>query len=148
MVMKMSAKGRAILEGREGVRLKAYLDTATPPVWTIGVGHTSAAGEPKVTRGLTITAAECDAIFARDLAKYEKTVNDSVKVPVTQVEFDALASFCFNIGQGGFASSTTVRLLNAEDRAGAAAAMLKWRKPASIIGRRTGEMKQFLSGAP
>lgn len=146
MVMKTSAAGRKTLEAREGVRLKAYRDSVG--VWTIGVGHTAAAGAPVPKAGLTITADECDAIFARDLVKYEKTVNDSVKVPITQTEFDALVSLCFNIGQGGFAKSTVVRRLNVGDRAGAAAAFMMWRKPKEIIGRRTGEMKQFLSGAP
>jgi lysozyme len=144
--MKTSKAGREKLEAREGTRLKAYRDSVG--VWTIGVGHTSAAGLPKVTSTLKITAEECDAIFARDLVKYEKTVNEAVKVPITQTEFDALVSLCFNIGQGGFAKSTVVRRLNAKDRKGAAAAFMMWNKPKEIIGRRTGEMKQFLSGAP
>lgn len=144
--MKMSPAGRAKLIAREGAKLHAYKDTVG--VWTIGVGHTSAAGEPHVTPGLTITKAECDAIFARDLVQYERAVDKAVKVSVTQGEFDAMVSLCFNIGIGGFSKSSVVRLLNRGDRAGAAAAFMMWDKPAEIIGRRRGEQKQFMAAAP
>lgn len=144
--MKTSKAGLKTLEAREGVRLKAYKDSVG--IWTIGVGHTSMAGPPVVTPKLTITSAECDEIFARDIAKYEATVNSAVKVPISQTEFDALVSLCFNIGQGGFAKSSVVKRLNTGDRAGAAKAFLMWNKPKEIIGRRTGEMRQFISGNP
>lgn len=144
--METSAAGLHALEAREGVRLVAYKDTVG--VWTIGVGHTSMAGLPKVTPTLKITHDECDEIFARDIVKYEATVNSAVKVKITQTEFDALVSLCFNIGQGAFAKSSVVKRLNAGDRAGAAKAFMLWCKPKEIIGRRTGEMRQFMSGAP
>lgn len=140
--MKMSADGRRRLAVREGVRLKAYKDTVG--VWTIGVGHTSAAGPPTVTPGLTITKEECDEIFARDLVQYERAVARAVKVTLAQNQFDALVSLCFNIGTGGFAKSSVVKRLNAGDTAGAADAFLLWNKPKEIIGRRRTERKQFL----
>src|SRR4051812_18210167 len=101
--MRMSDQGRALLTKREGVRLKAYRDSVG--VWTIGVGHTSAAGPPTVTPGQTITAQECDEIFRRDLVQYENAVNKAVKVPLAQHQFDACVSLCYNIGAGGFARS-------------------------------------------
>lgn len=139
----MSEKGRAILTQREGLRLAAYRDSVG--VWTIGVGHTSAAGPPKVTPGLRLTKAQVDEIFARDLVKYEDAVNSAVKVSLAQNEFDALVSFCFNIGPGGFARSTVVKRLNAGDKHGAAEAMMMWNKPPEIIGRRKSEKSQFLT---
>lgn len=142
--MKTSAAGRAKITQREGNKLKAYTDTVG--VLTIGVGHTSAAGAPKVTKGMTITAAESDAILSRDLALFEKAVNDAVKVPVTQTQFDALVSLAFNIGTGAFKKSTLVKRLNAGDVAGAGAAFMMWNKPKEIIGRRKTEQAQFLSG--
>jgi len=144
--MRMSKHGRKLLQTREGVRLKAYKDSVG--VWTIGVGHTSAAGAPKVTSTLRITEEECDEIFSRDIVQYENAVNDAVKITITQQEFDALVSLCFNIGQGGFKRSTVVRKLNAGDREGAAKAFLMWNKPKEIIGRRASEMLQFKAGAP
>jgi lysozyme len=142
--MRMSRPGLQALATREGRRLKAYLDTKG--ILTIGCGHTSAAGEPTVTAGMTITRAVCDAIFARDISKFEDAVNRSVKVPLSQGEFDALVSICFNIGTGAFVKSSIVKRLNAGDRAGAAAAILMWNKPKEIMGRRKAEHDQFLKG--
>src|SRR5687768_1290308 len=129
--MNTSPAGRKVLVQREGRRLKAYRDSVD--VWTIGVGHTSAAGPPKVVPGLTITEAECDAIFSRDFAAFAASVEAAVKVPLAQHEFDALVSFCYNIGQAGFARSTVVRRLNAGDRRGAADAFLMWNKPSAVL---------------
>nr|USU32872.1 glycoside hydrolase family protein [Methylobacterium sp. OTU13CASTA1] len=141
--MAITAIGRAALIAREAVKTRAYKDSVG--IWTIGVGHTSAAGPPKVTSGLVITEAEAMEIFARDLVKYETTVDASVKVPLADHERDALVSICYNIGQGSFAKSTFVKRLNAGDRAGCAEAIMAWKKPAEIIGRRTGERDQFLT---
>lgn len=142
--MTTSAKGVQSLKVREGVRLAAYLDSVG--VLTIGCGHSSAAGPPVVTPGMRITADECDAILARDLVKFENVINKAVKVPLAPHEFDALVSIAFNVGPK-FATSTCIKRLNAGDRAGAAKAIMMWNKPKEIIGRRTGEMKQFLGEA-
>lgn len=144
MTMRMSAEGRAELIRREGFKLKAYRDSVG--VWTIGVGHTSMAGPPEVTPGLTITAAECDEILSRDLIKYEGAVNIALKRPVSQQSFDALVSLCFNIGAGGFSTSTVVKRINAGDLAGAGEAFLLWNKPPEIRSRRRSERDQFVAG--
>lgn len=142
-MLHLSPIGAAALIAREGRRLKAYRDSVG--VWTIGVGHTSVAGAPKVTPGLTITSAECDATFARDVEKYAATVRAGLKVEVTQNQFDALVSICYNIGQGGFSKSSFLKRINAG--AGPAAikeAILMWGKPPEIISRREGEADQYL----
>jgi lysozyme len=144
--MKMSTRGREALKAREGVRLRAYRCSAGR--LTIGIGHTSAAGPPYVTEGMTITAEEADEIFTRDLVKYEKLVNDAVKVPLAQNEFDALVSITYNVENFARQPSTTIKRLNAGDRAGAADAILFWNKPSEIIGRRKTEQKQFLTPYP
>ena len=144
--MKTSKAGITAIEAREGVRLKAYRDTKG--ILTIGVGHTSAAGDPSVRAGMCITHDECDTILSRDLADCEAAVNSAVKIKITQGEFDALVSLAFNIGTGGFVKSSVVKRLNAGDRKGAAAAIMMWNKPPEIIGRRTSEMRQFAANAP
>lgn len=143
--LKMSEDGRGKLISREGRRLLAYLDSVG--VWTIGVGHTAHAGPPVPKKGMTITAQECDEIFARDLVAYENAVATSVKVPLAQGEFDALVSLCFNIGQGAFRTSTIVRRLNSGDYEGAAEAIMMWKIPPEIIGRRKTEYRQFAQAA-
>jgi GH24 family phage-related lysozyme (muramidase) len=144
--MKMSAGGRALLIQREGFRTKAYRDTVG--VWTIGVGHTSAAGAPDVTPGLVVTKAEVDEILSRDLRQYEFAVSHAVTAPLTQGQFDALVSLCFNIGCEAFRKSTIVKRLNVMNFRGAADAFLMWSKPAEIMGRRRAERAQFLAATP
>jgi lysozyme len=103
---------------------------------------------------MKITEAQSDEILARDLEAVEKDVNEAVKVPINQNQFDALASLHFNIGPGSFRSSTLLKKLNAKDYAGAADQFLVWNKgtingkKVAINGltiRRKDERAQFLS---
>lgn len=142
MALKMSADGRAKLIQREGSKTRAYKDSVG--VWTIGVGHTAAAGPPAPVAGMVISRAEVDAILSRDLVQYERAINQAVHVPLSQGQFDALCSFCFNIGIGGFKGSTVVKRLNNRDYKGAADAFMKWVKPPEIRGRRESERQQFV----
>lgn len=139
--MKMSPQGRALLEAREGVRLTAYRDSRG--VWTIGVGHTAAARPPVPKRGMTLTHSQVDGLLSRDLARYEVIVNRNIRAALADHEFDALVSICFNVETALSPASTIVKCLNAGDRKGAAEAIMLYRKPAEIIGRRTGEQRQF-----
>ena len=146
--MKTSAAGRSAIAQREGNKLSAYKDSVG--VWTIGVGHTSAAGPPMVIAGMTITAEQSDEILSRDLGKTETTVSKAVNVPLSQNQFDALVSLCFNIGGGAFSGSTLVRKLNHGDYEGAAEAFLSWNHAGGkvlpgLTTRRQAERKQFLT---
>lgn len=140
--MKMSAKGRQLLIDREGYRTKAYRDSKG--IWTIGVGHTSAAGLPQVTPGLTLTREQVDEIFSRDLEKFEHYVNTAIKVDLADHEFDALLSFIHNVGPAG-ARSTAFNLINQGKKKEGAKALMNWSKPPEIIGRRKSEVEQFLT---
>jgi lysozyme len=91
---------------------------------------------------MTITAQEADEILARDLVQVEAYINNALNVPVTQNEYDALVSICFNVGPK-FKDSTCIKKLNAGDRAGAAEAIMLWNKPPEIISRRRSEYNQF-----
>jgi lysozyme len=142
--MQMSERGLEVLKEREGCKLTAYYDSVG--VLTIGVGHTSAAGPPEVTPGLTITEEEAEEILDRDLDQYEQAVSEAVTADMTQCQFDAYTSLCFNIGPGAFADSTTVERFNMGEIEEAAEAILYWNKPPEIIPRRQGEFVQFLGG--
>jgi lysozyme len=140
----MSEAGLEMLIQREGLRLEAYQDSVG--VWTIGVGHTSAAGDPEVGPGMTITEDQAAAILAADLEDFEECVMECVTQQIAQHQFDAFASICFNIGTGAFTGATFVERFNANDIAGCAEAILWWDKPPEIIPRRQGEYVQFLGG--
>lgn len=148
MTMVMSPAGRAFLTREEGERLVAYRDSVG--VLTIGVGHTSAAGPPTVTPGMKITRAQSQAILTTDLSKFERYVNDVVKVPVSQNEFDALVSFTYNVGPSALKRSSVVKLLNADKRQEAADAFLSWSRAGNnktlLLNRRKRERDLFLKG--
>ena len=94
--MKLSRKGALALMAEEAISLGAYQDSAK--VWTIGIGHTAYAGEPKPKAGLRLSLDQCVALFLRDVAKYEARVAAAITVPLKQHEFDALVLFDYNTG--------------------------------------------------
>jgi lysozyme len=124
--MKTSDDGVALIKLYEGCKLKAYKCPAG--VWTIGYGHTTMAGEPTVVEGMKITAVEATNILKRDLKKFEDDVAQSVTVPLSQNQFDALISFAFNVGIGALRKSTLLRKLNAGQYDAVPAELMKWTK--------------------
>ena len=142
--MKISAKGLALIKEFEGCELTAYVCPAG--VLTIGYGSTG----PHVSSGQTITEAEAEALLLKDLVRFEKAVNELVKVPMSQNAYDALVSFTFNCGEGAFAESTLLRELNEgkDPNAVAKAQFPRWTNSglAGLVRRRTAEVELFCSG--
>lgn len=101
--MKTSAIGRRLIQGFEGYRDKAYLCPAG--VWTIGYGHTSG-----VKEGDTCTREQANEYLKQDLATAEEAVN-AEKLNLSQLQFDALVSFVYNVGTGAFRDSTLLKKL-------------------------------------
>ena len=139
---KTNEAGIALIKASEGLRLTAY---STGGKWLIGYGHTDG-----VREGMTITAAQADAFLREDMKLCESAVAGAVIVPVTQNEFSAMVSLCFNIGGQRFGKSSVVTRLNSGDRAGAADAFLNWVKaggnPAPhLVKRREAERALFLT---
>src|SRR5581483_4311493 len=146
MYMITSSKGRRFIEQFEGLSLRTYDDGTG--VLTIGYGHTSAAGLPRVVRGQSITKDQADQILASDLGKVETQVNNLVHVPINQNQFDALVSFHFNTGALG--RSTALKKLNAGDYNGCADALLAYNRAGGRVlpglqRRRQAERKLFLT---
>lgn len=142
--MKLGAAGAELIKGFESCRLQAYLPTADD-VPTIGYGHTKG-----VQMGDTCTQAVADAWFLEDVAWAEECVGKAVTSVLTQNEFDALVSLCFNIGCGAFGKSTLVKLLNAGDYDASAREFRRWDKQrgtvlAGLTRRRAAEEKLFES---
>lgn len=127
MTMQMSQSALDnLLKKFEGCKLKAY--KCPSDKWTIGYGHTSAAGEPLVKEGMTITQDEAEAILKRDIVKYENGVNDLVKVKLTQHQFDVLADFAYNAGVPQLKTSTLLKKVNAGNFDAVPAELMKWTK--------------------
>jgi|SRR6185503_16837352 len=153
--MQLSENGFKIIKNFEGLRLAAYRDAAG--VWTIGYGSTRYHDGKRVKPGDKLAnEAQADALFRNTLAQYEQAVNQSVKVPLTQNQFDALMSFTYNEGTGALEGSSLLGKLNEKDYDSAAAHFLAWDKitdPATgekvvcntLVQRRKEESQLFLS---
>lgn len=126
----------------EGFRTKAYKDTQGK--WTIGVGHLIKPNEQHLIHA-TLTKEQVEELLRSDLEWCSKAVESSVGVTLTQKQFDALYSLCYNIGETQFKRSTVVRKLNAGDFRGAADAILMWSKQPELLPRRKRERALFLA---
>lgn len=150
--MKLGPQGEKLIKEGEGLVLYTY-DDANPGKpflrgkpkgeLTIGYGHTSAAGAPKVVPGMKITKAEAEAIFKRDIQKYVASVNELVTREVTQNQFDALVSFQYNTG--ALATSTLLKRVNAGQFDQVPAEFMKWvndngRMLPGLVNRRRAEV--------
>lgn len=124
--MNCSQRAVDLIKHFEGLYTKAYKDPIG--IWTIGYGHTA---DVKPTDVITEKAA-C-RLLENDLrvVSLGLTValnNDGIQV--TQHQFDALASFAFNL-RGGVqrvTASTLWKRLKENDLEGAANQFLRWNK--------------------
>jgi len=110
--MKASAKAISFLTKEEGVVLKAYRDSAGIP--TIGIGTIVYPDGRKVKMGDQITMAQALAYLHHEVDSKTKEVENLLTgIALNQNQFDALVSIVYNIGVGGFKSSTLLRRVKA-----------------------------------
>ena len=108
--MRTSDNGIDLIKSFEGLRLESYQDSAG--VWTIGYGTTHG-----IKSGMRITQEEAEEMLRNDVAWFEKAVRNLLPIDLTQSEFDALVSFCYNLGAAALEQSTLrKRLLAGEPR--------------------------------
>ncbi len=142
-MISLGAKGRALIQSFEQFRTAAYKDQGG--VWTCGWGHTG----PDVVEGTTCTPYQASIWFDKDVAGACRAVLQSVDVPLTQNQYDALVAFTYNVGAGSEAHSTLVKLLNAGKYALAADQFGFWNHvdgqvSAGLTRRRAAERALFL----
>jgi len=109
--MKLNQQGYDLITQFEGLSLTPYLDSVKIP--TIGYGNTYYPNGVKVTmKDPKITKAYALEMFKITADKFAIRVNNRVKKPVTQNQFNALVSIAYNIGIGAFENSTLLRKVN------------------------------------
>ena len=147
--MKISPRGLELIKDFEGFSSSAYLDVVNIP--TIGWGNTFYEDGTKVKLGDQISKTDAlkllEVVANRDFAD---KIFPSIKVKVSQNQFDAMVSLAYNIGTGAFLKSTLLKKVNAGDFTGAGEEFLRWNKAngKEVLGltrRREREKQLFLS---
>ncbi len=118
--MEISEHGKKKIREWEGSRARPYRDAGGK--LTIGVGHLLTKSELSSGKiwiqgqaapyAAGLSDQQIMDLLGRDLTGAVQAVNDGVEVELSQNQFDALVSFCFNVGGSAFKNSTLLRLLN------------------------------------
>jgi lysozyme len=111
--MKISLEGLDLIKKYEGFSPKKYLCPAGKS--TIGYGHVIRPNENYIF----ITKQQAESLLRQDVEIAENTINDSVKVPLTQSQFDSLVSLVYNWGGHNFLRSEGLEKINKKDYNGA-----------------------------
>ena len=119
--MKISQEGLSLIKKFEGCELDAYEDAVGIP--TIAYGRTK-----NVQAGDTCTQEQADAWLEHELEEYGGYVNDAVKVPLNQNQFDALVAWTYNLGPTNLNNSTMIRVLNENKLDEVPTQMRRWNK--------------------
>ena len=143
----ISDNGYKIIREFEGFRSQAYLDTGG--VWTIGYGTIKYPDGTKVKKGDTCTQGQAELWLKNDCQWVDACLDKYVKVSINQNQFDALASFIYNVGETAFVKSTMLKALNAANFAGTASQFDRWvydngKAIKGLINRRAKEKSLFL----
>ena len=148
--MKVSQKAITLIKHHEGVRAKPYKCPAG--LWTVGVGHLIGDGKSLPDAwNKTFTNEEIDGLLKHDLNRFELGVSKMLpNVSLRQHEFDALVSFCFNLGLGCFQRSTIRQALLRGDKEAAMESLVKYCKAGGKVlrgleNRRKDERAMFLA---
>ena len=107
-------EGLALIKRFEGFSATPYLCPAG--WWTIGFGAVRDPDSQPVTVSTPlVTEEEAEALLRRDVALAERAVPRLISVPLADGQFDALASFRFNLGPGALQRSTLRRKVNRQE---------------------------------
>jgi len=146
--MTVSQAGIDLMKSFESLALRAYRCPAG--VWTIGWGHTRG-----VQPGMQISQERARELLAEDIAEVERELPPVVHVELTQGQWDAMVSLCFNLCGGAAGLPKTcphlLASLNRKDFAEAAQQFLNINHGADgkvlpgLTRRREAERKLFLS---
>jgi lysozyme len=124
--VNVSKAAIALIKHHEGVRSRPYRCPAN--LWTVGVGHLIGDGKHLPDSwNRTFSQEEIDGILKSDLRRFELGVHKMLpNVPLRQHEFDAIISFCFNLGLGCFQRSTIRQALLRGDKKAAMESLVKY----------------------
>jgi lysozyme len=142
MSISTTAYGINLIKKHEGLRLSVYL--CPGGFWTIGYGH-------KMQNNIItkITESDAEVFLINDLRLAEKVIHQGIKQRLYWHQFDALASFIYNIGGNAFLRSTLRHKINYNQPFDVEYEFLRWsycrgKKLLGLTARRRDEGKLFI----
>lgn len=115
--LSISVTAKELLKIIESLAEKPYDDRTGGAIseWnnkaTIGYGHLIRQHEwDRFKNGISKSQAE--SLLKSDLMPFIKCVRGTIRVPLSQNQFDALVILAFNIGDGAFSKSSLAKMIN------------------------------------
>ena len=145
--MKLNKAGKDLIKSFEGCKLVAYQCSAGK--WTIGYGNTFFENGEAVKPGDRITQEKADELFELIVSNFESKVDKLIKTILTENQFSALVSFCYNVGENNLAKSTLLKKINFNPNdPSIRAEFMKWNKAGGkvlngLVRRREAEAKLY-----
>lgn len=144
MKLRTSENGLALIRRFEGFSATPYRCPAG--YLTVGYGHVI-----KTEQFPTITVETAERLLAQDVYIAEGAVGRLISEKLNQNQWDALASFTFNLGAVALQRSALRACINRGDHAGAAEQFGRWvyaggRKLPGLITRRNAEKTLYQGG--
>jgi lysozyme len=143
-ITKISNKGLDLIKSFEGLKLSPYACPAGIP--TIGYGNTFYENGKKVTlTDPSINESRANDLLAHSLIKFEQYVDSYCIDTINQHQFDALVSFCYNVGPSNLKISTLLKKVNANPNDSTIGnEFMKWTKAGGktlkgLVSRRSAE---------
>lgn len=109
----MTNNGINLIKKWEGLRLKAYKPVPSENYYTIGYGHYG----KDVTDNMVITKEQAEKMLLEDIATIEYQLKlfmpTTLQYKLNYNQWDAIVSFCFNLGVSAFHKSTLYKYIKA-----------------------------------
>ena len=147
-ITKSSNTGLDLIKSFEGLKLAPYACPAGIP--TIGYGNTFYEDGKKVTlTDSAINESRANSLLAHILTRFEQYVDSYCIDTINQHQFDALVSFCYNVGPANLKVSTLLKKVNANPNDPTISAeFMKWTKAGGktlkgLVRRRAAEAELY-----
>jgi len=110
-ITSTSKNGIDLVKSFEGFSSKPYMCPAS--VCTIGYGTTRYPNGTKISMNdAPITEAKALEYLVFDMKSFERNVDAYCRDDINQNQFDALVSFCYNVGPNALKASTLLKKVN------------------------------------
>lgn len=113
---RLSDEGREMIKSNIKLYLNAYINENKTPA--IGYGITRYPDAVLETHGGNvrigdrISKIDADTLFDSQMMLFEECVNNFIRVPITQNQFDAMVYYCYKMGIENFLMHPGLAMLN------------------------------------